>query len=211
MITFGPELDKFVVEPFDSKLIKEIFLNHPYKFLLYSFNKKPPYYSNWKNIDITDYYFKMLDDYNRYGISFNRELNLFPDNNLYVIKNEDEDFEKGKYILLFSSNHYDKKTLLFNKVKKIDLNKHDSGKKPISKKEKQKRNFIKEQINKYLQIAMMDPDVYNNDKLFKDLMRESHDYNHYILFKFPMIHIDYYNNDKRFKEEFKKTNKFDKK
>ena len=209
MITTGPELDKFVVEPwmelepFDSKLKKKIFLNHPYKILLYLLNKNPPNYSKWENKDITDYYFKMLDDYNRYGISFDRKLNLFPDNNLYVIKNKDEDFKKSKYILLIN-NHYDKKTLLFNKVEKINLNKHDTGKKRISMKENQKRKFIKKQINIYLQVAMMDPDVYNNDKLFKDLMMESDDYNHYILFKFPMMDIDYYNNDKLFKDKFEK-------
>ena len=190
------------LEPFDSKLIKEIFLNHPYKILLFILNKKTPYYSYWKNKDITDYYFKMLDDYNRYGISFDRKLNLFPGNKLYVIKNEDKDV-KSKYILLFN-NHYDKKTLIFNKVKKIDLNKHDTGEKPLSEEEKQKRNFIKEQINIYLQVAMMDPDVYNNDELFKDLMTESDDYNNYIIFKFPLLGIDYYNNDKFIKKEFKK-------
>ena len=47
MITTGPELDRFVVEPcmeiepFDPKLIKEIFLNHPYKILLFHLNKHP--------------------------------------------------------------------------------------------------------------------------------------------------------------------------
>ena len=174
MITSGPEFDKFVVEPgmeikpFNPKLTKEIFLNHPYKILLYHLNKHPPEFSRWKNEDINDFYFKMLDDYNRYGISFHRKCELFPGNNLYVIKNEDKNIkynlniysskelnenenENGdnriKYILLFN-NRYDKKTLLFNKVKKVDLNKYDTGKKPLSEKEKMKRDFIRKQKNR---------------------------------------------------------------
>ena len=94
MITSGPEFDKFVVEPgmeiepFDSKLTKEIFLNHPYKILLYYLEKHFPDGSYWENEDINDFYFKMLDDYNRYGVSFKRDNQLFSDNNLYVIKND---------------------------------------------------------------------------------------------------------------------------
>ena len=176
MITSGPEIDQFVVEPgmeiepFDPKLIKEIFLNHPYKILLYYLKNHPPNYSRWEDEDINDFYFKMLDDYNRYGVSFRREDQLFSDNNLYVNKNDNS--KKPKYLLRFDSkydllfkNSYDKKTLLFNKVKKIDLNEYDTGEKPLSEEEKLKRDFIKEQKNKFLQVAMMDPDVYNNDEL----------------------------------------------
>ena len=88
MITSGPEIDQFVVEPgkeiepFDPKLIKEIFLNHPYKILLRYLEKHPPNHSRWEDEDINDFYFKMLDDYNRYGVSFKREKQLFSDNNL---------------------------------------------------------------------------------------------------------------------------------
>ena len=219
MITSGPEMDQFVVEPgmeiepFDPKLIKEIFLNHPYKILLHYLNKHPPpNYSRWKDEDINDFYFKMLDDYNRYGISFKRKNNLFPDNNLYVIKNDNSKKHKfelrfdSKYDLLFN-NRYDKKTLLFNKVKKIDLNEYDTGEKPLSRKEKQKRNFIKKQKNKYLQVAMMDPDVYNNDKLFKKLMMESNDYYRFLDSIFPLIFINDdidYEDGKYYKKLFKK-------
>ena len=45
--------------------------------------------------------------------------------------------------------------------------------KPLSEKEKQKRNLIKKQKNKKLQVAMMDPDVYNNDELFKDAIERT--------------------------------------
>ena len=180
MITSGPEFDKFVVEPgmeiepFDMKLSKEIFLNHPFKIILYYLRKHLPYGSYFSEVDINDFYFRLLDDYNRYGIAFERENNLFPDNNLYVIENDNS--KKPKYLLRFDSkynllfnNNYDKKTLLFNKVKKIDLNKYDRGEKPLSKWEKEKRDCIKEQKNKYLQIAMMEPKFYN-DKLFENLI-----------------------------------------
>ena len=185
MIIVSPELRKFVVEPwmelepFDTKLIKEIQRNHPYKILLWVFYKYNPSYSNGKENDadpnsdgyddnILDFYFNILDDYNRYGIAFQRKYNLFPGNKLGVIENED--FEKRKYHLV--DNHYNKKVLLFNNVKTIDLNKHDRGKKPLTKNEKQKRDMIKKQTNKKLQVAMMDPIIYNDQKLFKDAIED---------------------------------------
>ena len=111
MILGSPELNEFVVEPwmeikpFDSKLIKEIFIDHPYKILLRILYKYYPSYSSCKGNDanpdydgyedVTDLYFKMLDDYNRYRIAFQRKYELFPDNKLGVI--EDKDFVKRKY------------------------------------------------------------------------------------------------------------------
>ena len=211
MITSGPEFlvePEMEIEPFDKKQVKEIFLNHPYKILLHYLEKHPPGYSYWEDVDINDFYFKMLDDYTRYGVSFRRENNLFPDNNLYVIRNDNS--KKPKYELRFDSkydllfkNRYDKKTLLFNKVKKIDLKEYDTGKKPLSRQEKQKRDLIKEQKNKYLQVAMMDPDVYNNDKLFKKLKEQSDDYNGDLEVYFSLMYIDE-KNDEYFKKSYKK-------
>ena len=182
MILGSPELDKFEVEswmelePFDTKLIKEIKHNQPYKILLRILYKYCPSYScsdgndadpNCDGYeDATDLYFRLLDDYNRYGIAFDREFELFPDNKLCVF--EEKDWGKTDYYLV--ENRYDKKTLLFNKVKTIDLNKHDTGEKPLSEEEKETRDLIKKQTNKKLQVAMMDPDVYNNPELFKDVI-----------------------------------------
>ena len=179
MILGSLELDKFIVEPwmelksFDPKLIKEIQRNHPYKILLRDLYKYYPSYSSGKGNDanpvydgyedVTDVYFKMWDDYTRYGIAFDRNYELFSNNKLGVFKYKD--FGKSVYHLVNIRN--DKKVLLFNKVKTIDLNEHDRGEKPISEKEKLKRNVIKKQTNKKLQVVMMDPDVYNNDELFK--------------------------------------------
>ena len=180
MILGSSELIKFIVEPwmklepFDPKLIKKIQPDHPYKILLWIFYKYNPSYNDWKendvnpdcdgyNDNVVDFYFRMLDDYNRYGIAFERKHELFPDNKLGVF--EDENFGKRKYNLV--ENRYDLKILLFNKVKTIDLNEHDRGEKPLSEDEKEKRNLIKKQTNKKHQVALMDPDVYNYPELFK--------------------------------------------
>ena len=180
-----PELNNFVVEPwmkletFDPKLIKEIFLDHPYKILLRILYKYYPSYSDWEendanpdyqcNEDVTDLYFRMLDDYNRYGIAFDRTYELFPDNKLGVFENKD--YGKRKYHLVDNWNN--KKVLLFNNVKTIYLNEHDTGEKPLSEEEKQKRDLIKKQTNKKLQVAMIDPDVYSNPEVFKDAIKKT--------------------------------------
>ena len=87
-----------------------------------------------------------------------------PDNKLGVFKYK----ECGKPHYYLVRNNYNRKILLFNNVKTIDLNVHDRGKKPLTEEEKQKRDIIKKQTNKKLQVAMMDPDVYNNRELFED-------------------------------------------
>ena len=214
MITYGTEFDNFKVEPgmelesFDMNQAEEIFLNHPFKILLYYLRKHLPYGSFFSEVDINDFYFELLDDYNRYGIAFERENNLFPDNCLYVIENDNSkkpDFElhfDSKYVLLFNNN-YDKKTLLFNKVKKIDLDKYDEGEKPLSKWEKEKRNCIKEQDNVYLKIAIMDPSFYNDDELFRELIySELYDYNGDFLSLSSLMFTN-----KKYEEYFKKKYK----
>ena len=238
MITSGPEFDNFEVKPgmelesFDMKQKDEIFLNHPFKILMFYFRKHPPYYSRWDDIDLSDFYFKMLDDYNRYGISFDREVDLFGIYNkfLYVIKNDNSKKDSihikfnSKYSIL-PANCYDPKTLLFNKVKKICLNDFDKESKFPDKKtgegqftkslglfeisvpspkeetkksylewdmefelikksdlfdrnnyrkitcwEYKKRKAIKEIKNKYLQVALMNPKIYNNDEFFEKIL-----------------------------------------
>ena len=51
---------------------------------------------------------------------------------------------------------------------------------------------------------MMDPDVYNNDELFEDLMMESDDYNDSLNDNFPFMFIDGYDGAEYFKKTFKK-------
>ena len=110
----GSELNEFKVkpwmelEPFDPKLIKKISHNHPYKILLYALYKHYPSYNTGKrndtelggdgDEDVTDFYFRMLDDYNRYGIAFERDFELLPDNKLGVF--EYEKYGKPHYYLV---------------------------------------------------------------------------------------------------------------
>ena len=172
MILGSPKLDKFEVKPwmvfdsFDPKQIKNLDTDHPYKYLLWVLYKYSPSYNSPKGNDanpnydgyddnVADYYFQILDDFNRYGIVFSRIFELYPDNKLYV----------HNYSIL-NNYLYNKKTLLFNKAKIIDLNDYDKGEKPLSKEEKEVRDFIKKTKNKKLQVAMMDPDIYN--KLLKN-------------------------------------------
>ena len=185
MIIGSPELDKFIVEPwmelkpFDPKLIKELNPDHSYKILLRILYKYYPSYSDGEGNDadpkcrgyedVTDLYFKILDDYNRYGIAFQRKYELFPDNKLGVF--EYKNFGKTGYYLV--DNRYDKKILLFNKVKTINLDEYYREEKPLSEEENLKRDLIKKQTNKKLQVALMDPDLYNNDELFKDAIERT--------------------------------------
>ena len=281
MIIHGPEFDNFVVEPgmeleaFDMKQKDEIFLNHPFKILMFYLGKHPPYYSRWDGIDLCDFYFKMLDDYNRYGISFRREDNVYDlDNCLYVVENDNSKKDKwelhfkSKYVLLYR-NCYNLKTLLFNKVKKINLDDYDrendvfrkSGKHPnllkkpsendevktpsspvlfegnifgglefiepservnikktpseweflekiscnkenkISEWEYIKRKAIKEQKNKYLQVALMDPKIYNNESFFEDLIFSKLDDYNGEFERYPSLSFT----NKKYDEYFKKT------
>ena len=167
MILGSPELDKFEVKPwmvfdsFDPKQIKNLDTDHPYKYLLWVLYKYSPSFSSTKGIDanpnydgydenVADYYFEILDDFNRYGIVFSRIFDLYPGNKLYV-----HNFS------ILNNSLYNKKTLLFNKAKVIYQNDYDKGEKPLSKEEKEVRDFIKKTKNKKLQVAMMDPDIYN--------------------------------------------------
>ena len=51
---------------------------------------------------------------------------------------------------------------------------------------------------------MMDPDVYNNDNFFKELMMDSDEYYHFLDNKYPFLYIDDYDEGEYFKENFKK-------
>ena len=59
----------------------------------------------------------------------------------------------------------------------IYLSKLNKKKEPLSHHELNKRKVIKEQKNIYLQIALMDPKIYDNDEFFEDHMGLLYDYN----------------------------------
>ena len=51
---------------------------------------------------------------------------------------------------------------------------------------------------------MMDPDVYNNDNFFKELMMDSDEYYHFLDNKYPFLYIDDYDEGEYLKEHLKK-------
>ena len=186
MILGSRELDEFIVdpsmklEPFDPKLIKKIQPNHPYKLFLWILYKYNLSYNGWNDNDakpgydgyddnVVDFYFSLLDDYNRYGVTFDRDWNILPNGKLGVL--EEEDFGEKIYTLI--KNYHKRKALLFNKIKTIDLKELDRGDVPLSEEEKQKQDLIKKQTNKKLQVALMDPDVYRNIELIKLAIKNS--------------------------------------
>ena len=84
------------------------------------------------------------------------------------------------------------------------MNEYDTGEKPLSDEEKEKRDTIREQKNKYLQIATMDPDVYNDDELFEELMGGIlDDYNADLEDYHSLMYLDD-EHDEYFKKTYKK-------
>ena len=164
------KIKEFNLKKFNKKTFTFLFLDHPYNILLTYLKKElfplirkadnNEFKYEFLNNEKIDNYFQMLDDYNRFGISFRRKDDLFPNNNLYVEKNESKD--EVTYFL--TDNHF--KITGSSYLRKITLDEYDKGEKSLTKKEKQKREFIKKQTNKKLQIIMMNPDFYEYDKLF---------------------------------------------
>ena len=161
----------------DSLQEKEIFFVHPFKnLILYLKTKYTPFDCIEKGIDLCDFYFSLLDDYNKFDIICERPLNTFLDNTFIQE---------------------------INKVKKINLNKLDKEKKPLSNWELKKRKAIKEQKNVYLQIAMMHPNVYNNDKFFEDSINGIlDDYNGDFQYQCFLMFVDE-KEDEYFKKKYK--------
>ena len=85
MILFSPEMDRFIInsdweiKPFDLKLINNLKRNYPYqKIIFYVYDYYASYVDEVEG-DILDEidYFKLLDRYYRYGITF-QDHDLYP-------------------------------------------------------------------------------------------------------------------------------------
>ena len=59
-------------------------------------------------------------------------------------------------------NRYDLKTLIFNDVKKINLNDLDKGPMTLSEIEKWKRKVINQQTDRRSKLRLLDPNVYHS-------------------------------------------------
>ena len=88
-------------------------------------------------------YFKMLDNFYRYGITFEDD-EIYPVNVLCV----NSSWDKNDPFLYIIRNHYNLKTGIYNDVKTINLNGCDTGEITLSEIEKWKRKVINEQQNK---------------------------------------------------------------
>ena len=172
----GYELDNFIpskweLEPFDLKLINNLSKNHPFqKTMFITYKYYPNYQMGGDDEDGVDYYgtglendvvkavnyFKLLNDFYRYGITFQKEYEIYPENVLCVKSCYDED-EPFHYII---DNNYDLKTSIFNDVKKINLNNCDTGEINLSEIEKWKRKVINEQQNKKTKLRLLNPTIY---------------------------------------------------
>lgn len=129
MIIHSIEMENFIpsnweMKPFDLKLINNLTRKHPYQqtmFLVYKY-----YYSYVDEFegDVIDEinYFEILDNYYRYGITFQEKYELYPENVLYVKKY----FDETPPLRCIIDNNYNLKQLLFNDVKKIKLNDIDN-------------------------------------------------------------------------------------
>ena len=88
-------------------------------------------------------YFKILDNFYRYGITFEDD-EIYPVNVLCV----NSSWDKNDPFLYIIRNHYNLKTRIYNDVKTINLNGCDTGEITLSEIEKWKRKVINEQQNK---------------------------------------------------------------
>ena len=191
MILCSPEMDKFIIplnweiKPFDLKLINNLARIHPYTKTMYLVYKYYASYVDEVESDILDEidYFKLLNRYYRYGITF-EDYELYPKKRiLYEKENFDdfkfgidfedgiifpellyvkEDFNKNHTFRYILKNRFDLKQLLFNDVKKINLDDLDKGPITLSKIEKWKRKVINKQTDRKTTLRLLDPNIYHS-------------------------------------------------
>ena len=178
MIIHSIEMDKFIpsnwkLKPFDLKLINNLERNHPFqKTMFITYNYYPNYQTGGDDEDGVDYYgtglendvvedvdyFELLDNFYRYGITFQKKYEIYPENVLCVKSYYDKD-EPFHYII---DNGYDLKNRIFNDVKTINLNDCDTGEIVLSEIEKWKRKVINEQQNKKTKLRLLNPTIYRS-------------------------------------------------
>ena len=191
MITLGsPEIDQLVIpskweiKPFDLKFTNNLSLNHPYQRAMIWVYKDYDFYVDEIEGDILDDidYFGLLDRYYRYGITF-EDQHIFPrDRKLYEEEDEEGLFgiklKDGKKIepeLLFVfedldfppfrnivRNCYSLKQIIYNNMKKIDLDDVDKGPINISEVEKWKRKVINQMKDRKKRLNLLDPNIYHS-------------------------------------------------
>ena len=189
MILYTTKMDEFIIKsdwefkPFDLKLINNISRNHPYQRIMFWVYKDFASYDDEIEGDILNEidYFNLLDNYYRYGITF-RYDELFPKKRiLYEKENlnifdfgikfengnifpellyEYEDFNSKSLHIL--KNSFDLKQLLFNNVKKINLDDVDKGPIILSEVEKRKRKIVNQKTDRKGKLLLLDLNIYHS-------------------------------------------------
>ena len=164
MIVHSIEMDEFIpsewkLKPYDLKMINDLARNHPYQktmFLVYKYYCSYDDEVEGDRLNEIDY-FKLLDRYYRYGITFDK-CDLYPENVLCV----KEDFNETPPFRYLVGNNYNLKQLLFNDVKKIILNDLDKGEITLSEIEKWKRKVINQQTDRKTRLRLLDLNIYHS-------------------------------------------------
>ena len=164
MIVHSIEMDEFIpsewkLKPYDLKMINDLARNHPYQktmFLVYKYYCSYDDEVEGDRLNEIDY-FKLLDRYYRYGITFDK-CDLYPENVLCV----KEDFNETPPFRYLVGNNYNLKQFLFNDVKKIILNDLDKGEITLSEIEKWKRKVINQQTDRKTRLRLLDPNIYHS-------------------------------------------------
>ena len=165
MMVHCDKMDELIVplnwepKPYDLKMINDLTRNHPYQKIMFLVYK---YYCSYVDEFPGDIlheidYFKLLDRYYRYGITF-EDFDLYPENVLCV----KEDFVETPPFRYLIDNRYNLKQLLFNDVKKIKINDLDNGEITLSEIEKWKRKVVNQQTDRKTKLRLLHPNVYHS-------------------------------------------------
>ena len=164
MIIHSIEMEEFIplnweIKPFDLKKINDISRNHPYQKIMFWVYK---YYCSYVDEFEGDIlyeidYFKLLDRYYRYGITFEDYI-LNPEKVLYV----KEWLDVTPLLRYLIDNRYNLKQLLFNDVKRIKINDLDNGEITLSEIEKWKRKVVNQQTDRKTRLRLLDPNIYHS-------------------------------------------------
>ena len=189
MIFFCPKMDEFIIKsdwefkPFDLKLINNLTRNYPYQKIIFWVYKDYASYDDEIEGDILCEidYFKLLDRYYRYGITFEDD-DLYPKKRILY---EKENFDKFEFGIKFENgnifpellyvyedfnskslhilrNAFGLKQLLFNNVRKINLDDVDKGPITLSELEKWKRQVVNQQTDRKDKLLLLDPNIYHS-------------------------------------------------
>ena len=154
---------KWELNSLDLKLIDTIFRRHPFQYLIFILYKYSGDFLYNEEYDNDNYfkttYFELLDKYYRYG-------NCFEDDEIFFekylcVKEYTDDIPTSRFIIR-NKRLYDFKTLIFNDVKKINLNDVDKGPITNSEIEKWKRKVVNQQTDRRSKLRLLDLDVYHS-------------------------------------------------